>query len=144
MPNPKSKTVEELAAFDRTVLHILLRHQGKANAIDRWELVKDVFGEPVLPAFQNDDNLSDRDIRYSVGRLREAGHLICDLGNGKGRWMAANEEEWWEFYSYYVKPIKSRAEVIRAMKKAALDRWPDLMQPTLFDLDSLEVIYGSM
>lgn len=139
MPFANKKTPEELAALDRNVLHILLRHQGKAYAIDRWELVKEIFGGPVLPEFQNDDNMYDRDIRYAVGRLREAGHLICDLGDGKGRWMAANESEWWEFYAYYVKPIKSRAEVIRAMKKAAQERWPNLMQPSLFDLGDLDV-----
>lgn len=130
-------TNEEL---DRTVLHILLRHQGKPNRVGRWELVEQVFGGPVLPEFQNDDNLSDRDVRYAVGRLRAAGHLICDLGDGAGRWMAANEKEFWEFYGYFIKPIKSKADVAKAMKKAAQQRWPNLMQPSLFDVAELEMI----
>ena len=92
----------------------------------------------MLPVYQNDDNFYDREIRYSVGRLRTEGHLICDLGDGAGRWMAANEKEFWEFYSYYVKPIKSRAETIRAMKKAAEQKWPNLMQPSLFDMAEME------
>ncbi len=127
-------------ALDRDVLHILLLHQGKSNRIGRWELVERVFGGPVLPEFQNDDNLYDRDIRYSVGRLRAAGYLICDLGDGTGRWMAANEKEFWEFYGYFVKPIKSKAEVARALKKSAQQKWPNLMQPSLFDAVELEMI----
>ncbi len=130
-------TNEEL---DRTVLHILLLHQGKPNRVGRWELVEQVFGGPVLPAFQNDDNLYDRDVRYAVGRLRAAGHLICDLGDGAGRWMAANEKEFWEFYGYFVKPIKSKADVARALKKSAQQKWPNLMQPSLFDAAEMEMI----
>lgn len=76
--------------LDRTVLHILLRHQGKANRI--------------------------------------------------GRWMASTEAEFWEFYSYYVKPIKSRADVARALKKAALEKFPNLMQPSLFDYVEMESV----
>lgn len=130
-------TNEEL---DRTVLYILQQHQGKENRIDRWDLVERVFGGPVEPVFRNDDNLYDRDIRYAVGRLRAAGHLICDLGDGAGRWMAATEKEFWEFYSYYIKPIKSRADVARALKKSAAKRWPNLMQPSLLDLADVEVV----
>jgi hypothetical protein len=120
--------------LDREVLHILLHHQGKQNRIGRWELVENVFGEPVPAELQNDDNMGDRMIRYSVGRLRAAGHLICDLGDGSGRWIAANETEFWEFYGYYIKPIKTKAEVARALKKAAEEKWPNLMQPSLFDM----------
>ena len=130
-------TNEEL---DREVLFILSRHQGKENRIERWDLVERVFGEPVDPVFQNDDNLYDRDIRYSVGRLRAAGHLICDMGDGAGRWMAATEKEFWEFYGYYIKPIKSRADVARALKTSAQKRWPNLMQPNLFDFSDMELI----
>lgn len=126
--------------LDRTVLHILLRHQGKANRIDRWELVEQVYGGPVLPEYQNDDNLQDRDIRYAVGRLRKQGYLICDLGDGAGRWMASTAEEFWEFYSYYVKPIKAKAEVARALKKAAAEQFPNLMQPRLFDYAEMESV----
>ena len=126
--------------LDREVLFILLRHQGKENRVDRWELVERVFGEPVEPLLRNDNNLYDRDIRYAVGRLRAAGHLICDLGDGAGRWMAATEKEFWEFYGYFIKPIKSRSDVARALKEAARKRWPNLMQPSLFDLADMESV----
>lgn len=124
--------------LDRAILFILLRHQGKENRIDRWDLVEQVFGVPVEPAYRNDDNLYDRDIRYAVGRLRAAGHLICDLGDGAGRWIAATEKEFWEFYGYYIKPIKSRADIARALKESARKRWPNLMQPSLFDFADME------
>lgn len=126
--------------LDRQVLHILLAHQGKPNRIGRWELVEQVKGVPAPMELRNDDNLDDREIRYAVGRLRAAGHLICDLGDGAGRWMAANEKEFWEFYGYFVKPIKSKSEVARAMMKAAKQRWPNLMQPRLFDLAEMEPV----
>lgn len=119
--------------IDREVLFILSRCVGKENAIDRWLMVFDVFGERVLPTQQNDDNPLDRAIRYSINRLRKKGHLICDLGDGKGRYIAANEAEFWEQYRYYASPIKERAEVLSAMKKAAQAKWPNVMQPTLFD-----------
>ncbi len=126
--------------LDRGVLHILLRHRGKKQAIGRWELVEKVFGQPVPIELQNDDNLQDRDIRYAVARLRTEGHLICDLGTGSGRWIAADEKEFWEFYSYYVKPIKSRATVARALKEAAMKEFPNLLQPSLFDLADVEAV----
>lgn len=126
--------------LDRAVLQFLLRHQGKRNAVDRWELVEQVFGEPVPPEEQNDDHPQDREIRYAVGRLRKQGYLICDLGDGAGRWMASNADEFWEFYHYYVKPIKAKADVARALKKAALEQFPGLMQPRLFDYAEMESV----
>ena len=119
--------------LDSDVLFHLGYHIGKQNAADRWELVEKIYGVAVPQSERNDDNLFDREIRYAVGRLRLKGHLICDLGNGNGRWLAANEDEFWEFYAYYVKPIKSRAEVARALKAAAQERFPNLLQPSLFD-----------
>ena len=130
-------TNEEL---DRALLYVLGQHIGKAKAVERWDLVEIIFGEHVPEQFRNDDNPQDREIRYSVGRLRAAGHLICDLGNGNGRYIAANENEFWELYNFYVKPIKARAEIARAMKKAAIKRWPNAMQFNMFtNADDVEV-----
>lgn len=118
--------------LDKFLLYVLGQHIGKETAIDRWTLVETVFGEHVPAFLRNDDHPQDRDIRYSVSRLRKQGHLICDLGNGDGRYIAANEAEFWELYTYYVKPIKARAEVARAMKRAAEQKWPNVLQPSLF------------
>lgn len=126
--------------LDKNVLFWLEKHIGKDNAIERWQLVELVYGAPVPLPLRNDDHPQDRDIRYSVGRLRSQGHLICDLGDGNGRWIAASEKEFWEFYGYYVKPIKARADVARAMKSAAVKRWPNLMQPSLLDMASIEAV----
>ena len=124
------KTDDDL---DREVLFQLGFHVGKENAVERWALVEKIHGVAVPIEQRNDDNLLDREIRYSVGRLRMRGYLICDLGSGTGRWIAATAEEFWEFYSYYTKPIKARADVARALKAAALVKFPNLNQPSLFD-----------
>jgi hypothetical protein len=134
-----TQTREEASVMDQRILSILLQHQGKANSIDRWDLVEMILGEPVPADQRNDSHRTDRLIRYSVARLRIAGHLILDLGDGSGRYMAGSAAEFWEFYGYYVEPIKTRAEVIRSMKKTAEERWPDLAQPSLFDINSLEI-----
>lgn len=130
--------------LDKAVLHILLRHVGKAHALDRWTLVEMIDVDPVPNHLRNDDHPIDRLIRASVSRLRMQGYLICDLGDGAGRYMASTPDEFWEFYSYYVKPIKSRATVIREMKKSAIRQFPNLMQPSLFtvieQVDDWEVV----
>lgn len=117
-------TDEEL---DRGLITILNQHVGKRQAINRWDLVEKIFGR-VPQHLQHDDNIDDRQIRYAVSRLREEGNLICDLGNGNGRYLAANEGEFWELYAYYKKPIEARARVLRAMEKAAEEKWPDVLQ----------------
>jgi hypothetical protein len=128
------------AELDVEVLFILGQHVGKENAVNRWEMVRIIDGKPVPFHLQNDDNPRDREIRFAIGRLRAAGHLICDLGDGNGRYMAANEAEFWELYSYYVKPIKARAEIALALKKSAARRWPNVLQMSLFNLDQLETV----
>lgn len=132
----KNMTDEKL---DELVKYFLSRHVGKENRIERWDLVEKVFGVRVPEFERNDGHSLDRDIRNSVSRLRVQGHLICDLGDGQGRWLAANDAEFWEFYSYYVAPIKARGEVAKAMKRAAREQFPNLLQPSLFD-DILEAL----
>lgn len=128
------KTNEQL---DRDLLHILLAHQGKAQRIDRWDLVEQVFDVIVPEIERNDGNPLDREIRYAVQRLRKDGHLICDMGDGGGRWMANTEQEFWEFYSYYISPIRTRREIAEALKSAAKKRWPNLEQPSLFEMERI-------
>lgn len=118
--------------LDGEILKIMKWHVGKDAAITRWQLVREVFGLEVPAHLQNDDNKEDRAIRLSVSRLRSGGHLICDLGNGSGRYLAANEGEFWELYNYYAKPLIARAQILRKMKNAAEMRWPNVMQPSLF------------
>lgn len=133
---PRISTDEEL---DSELLYILNQHVGKANAIKRWDLVAKIFG-PVAAHLQNDGNVDDRRIREAVNRLRSRAHLICDLGNAQGRYLANNEAEFWEFYASYLKPLKARSEILRVMKKAAQEKWPNLLQPSLFSIDELESV----
>ena len=122
--------------LDERLKRLFVLHQGKENAVKRWILVTSVYGAGAdMP--QNDGNLQDRQIRYSVERLRSHGWLILDLGDGRGRYLCNSEEEYWEFRRSYLKPLRARAKVIRAMDKGAQLKYPDLMQPALFDLDEL-------
>lgn len=141
MPIPKF-TDEQL---DKEVLYILKQHVGQANAIDRWEMVAKIYGTEAALR-QDDNNAWDREIRFSVGRLRmkqsDLGLVICDLGNGAGRYLAANETEAWEFYRSYISPLKTRADTAKAIKKAVLHIWPNSLQMSLFDeisIDELEM-----
>jgi len=127
------------AELDNKLREILRWHVGKERAITRWQLVRDVFGVDVPQHLQNDDNKEDRFIREAVSRLRRNGLLICDLGNGAGRYIAANEAEFWELYQYYAKPLKVRAETLRAMKRSAGQQWPNVLQPSLFAFDEAEL-----
>ena len=111
-------------------------HQGKAQAIKRWDLVIKVFGEGSdLP--RTDANGYDRQIRDCVERLRNHGVLILNLNDGRGRYLAANEAEYLEFRNVYVKQVKSIAAVLRTMDKQAVRVYPSILQPALFELDEL-------
>lgn len=113
-------------------------HQGRDQAIERWELVRRIFGESAdIP--RNDDNAQDRLVRAAVQRLRHGGVMILDMNDGRGRFLAQDAEEYRSFRARYLQPLKSRAELIRAMDKHAAHVWPNLLQPSLFDLDDLVV-----
>ena len=116
--------------LDRMVFRVLIRHWGKANAVKRWELVAQICGEEAA-AVQSDENSHDRRIRKSKERLRRQGHIICDLGDGSGCFMAATEEEYQAFRSAYGSHAFPILETIREMDKAAQRQWPNAMQPRL-------------
>lgn len=118
--------------LDNAVLYFLSKPSVNAdNRLDRWELVYLVFGERVPEHQRNDSHPLDRAVRDSVSRLR-TDHLICDMGDGKGRWIAKTEEEFWRFYARFVKPISATARTARAMRKLAEKKFPNLAQPSLF------------
>lgn len=122
--------------LDEVLKKLFHLHQGKANAIKRWDLVTKVFGAGAdLP--RTDANSYDRQIRDSVERLRRHGVLILNLNDGRGRYLAANEGEYIEFRNVYVKQVKSIAAVLRTMDKQAVRVYPNILQPALFDLDAL-------
>jgi hypothetical protein len=124
--------------LDKRIERILCDHQGKERSVRRWDLVVEIFGAGFdLP--RNDTNVYDRRVRESVERLRNHGWLILNLNDGRGRYLCATEEEYWEFRMKYVQQVKSIAAVIRCMDSAARRKYPNLLQPSLFDLESLEV-----
>ncbi len=129
-------TPEEL---DKSLVFFMRQHVGRANAIDRWTLVAKIFGEGAAHPF-TDDNLYDRAIREAVSRLRMSGIFICDMSDGSGRFLAADRAEYLAFRNSYVKPLISRAEVIRAMDKFADEAWPNEAQPALFDMSALRIM----
>jgi hypothetical protein len=129
MPNILSLTDDEL---DERLKRIFVHHQGRPFAIKRWELVIEAFGAGSdLP--RNDANVHDRRVREAIGRLRTHGVLILNLNDGHGRYLCASEDEYWEFRSVYVKQVKSIAAVIRSMDKTARQKYPNLLQPSLFE-----------
>ena len=114
------------------VLFYLTMRVGADDAMNRWELCEKVFQKHIPEHLRNDDNKDDREIRQAVSDLRREGHLICNVGKGEGYYIAENADEFWRFYAYYVSPIKERAAIAAAMKKAAEKKFPDLLQPSLF------------
>lgn len=122
--------------LDEKLKKFFALHQGKANAVKRWDLVIAIFGAGSdLP--RTDANSCDRQIRDSVERLRNHGILILNLNDGRGRYLAANEAEYLEFRNVYVKQVKSIAAVLRTMDKQAVRVYPSILQPALFNLDEL-------
>ena len=114
-------------------------HQGRENAIKRWDLVVKIFGVGSdVP--RDDDNLQDRSIRAAVERLRRHGVLILDMNDGRGRFLCRAEEEYWDFRNRYLKPLRARADTIKLLDKAARVTFPNLMQPALFDLEEFNWI----
>jgi len=116
--------------LDAEVLFQLKQHVGRSRPIGRWELVAKILG-PVVPQAQNDNNPADRMIRKSVERLRKQGVLICDMGDGIGRYLAATVEEYRLFRAMYGSRAYEVIATIQEMDKAAEDEFPDLLQPRL-------------
>ena len=133
---PIQMTEQEL---DEKLEKLFQLHQGRENAIKRWDLVVAVFGVGSdIP--RTDANTCDRQLRDAVERLRNHGVLILNLNDGRGRYLCASEDEYHEFRSVYVKQVKSIAAVIRTMDKQATRVYPNLLQPSLFDLDALTMM----
>lgn len=124
---PPRLTDEQL---DRQVLHWIKQHVGRKNPIGRWELVAKIYG-PVLPGDQNDNHAGDRHVRESVERLRKQGVLICDMGDGVGRYLPETVEEYRAFRAKYGSRAFAILDTVREMDKAAEQEWAELLQPRL-------------
>jgi len=128
MPKPAQYTDDEV---DELLKRIFVRHQGKASAIKRWDLVLEAFGAGSdIP--RTDTNTYDRMVREGVERLRNHGWIILNLNDGRGRYLSTTEEEYREWRTVYKKQLKSIAGVLRTMDKHAAVKYPNLFQPSLF------------
>lgn len=116
--------------LDREVLFVLKQHRGKNSPVGRWELVSRVFGTSAA-AMQNDDNPADRQIRESIARLRRSGLLVCNMGDGRGSYLAETLDEYNEFRAYYGSAAFEKMEIIHRMDESAKSEFPDLLQPRL-------------
>lgn len=118
--------------LDHEVLYVLMNHQGEFNKIDRWELAGQVFDLDAWQGIQNDDNTWDRQCRQSIERLRHAGHLICNTGDGKGYYIALDIAEYQKFRSIYGAHAFPILEAISAMDKSAMRKgWTNPLQEKL-------------
>jgi hypothetical protein len=116
--------------LEERIVLTLTHHVGRGNAVDRWAMVVSIFGAGAdIP--QSDDNYYDRRIRRKVESLRRKGHLICNLGDGRGWFLAENEEEYRSFRAMYGSHAFPIMETIHSMDKAAQAQWPNALQPPL-------------
>jgi hypothetical protein len=117
--------------LEREVLRLILPHRGIGNRLDRWELVERIFGAEARHP-EDDGNMHDRKVRGAVESLRRKGYLICDMGDGAGRWMAASMEEYQDFRRKYGSSAFTIIETVREMDRAAEDMFElTALQPRL-------------
>ncbi len=127
--------------LDQEVLFFLRQHVGQANPMDRWELVRRIFGDGADQP-QNDSNSYDRRIRDSVERLRSE-FLICDSFDGRGRYLASSYNEYMEFrqrYTRHAYPIMRKAETMddiarKQFPKEYEETRRNQQQPRLFTME---------
>ena len=124
---PLKFTDEQL---DIEVLSFLKQHCGQTHPIGRWELVEKIFG-PMLPTERTNDNGYDRQVREAVERLRKQGTLICDMGDGSGRFLATTMQEYQAFRDRFAGRAYQIMETLREMDKAAEKQWENPLQPRL-------------
>lgn len=116
--------------LDAEVLFQLKRHLGKGHPIGRWELVEKIYG--ITASFpRNDGNVYDRKIREAVNRLRKQGVLICDMGDGAGRFLPESMDEYRAFRTKFTSFAYDIIETAKEMDKAAITEFPDGLQPKL-------------
>jgi hypothetical protein len=115
---------------EECVMRELQGRCGQAWAVERWELVRRVFGDGAdIP--RNDSNLADRVVRRAVEALRGRGLLVCNLGEGSGWFLAGSPQEYQAFRAAYGSHAFPILENIREMDRTAKQTWPNALQPKL-------------
>lgn len=115
------------AELDREVIFQMYQHRGRVNAIERWSLVRKVFGEEAVPskAEETDGNVYDRQVRDSLERLRPH-HLICNMGDGKGYFIATTREEYEAWKKYYLGSSYLKLQIVSKTDETADSRFGKL------------------
>lgn len=118
------KVYADDVALDQEVAFVMNMHRGKGNAVGRWDLVRSIFGlEAAAPGEENDGNLYDRHVRESLERWRSQGQHFCNVGNGRGYYVANTREEYEEFKAYYIGAALRKFQVMRMMDETADQRF---------------------
>lgn len=118
--------------LENEVLFIINMHQGEQNPIDRWTFAKKVFGEDaVTDETKNDDNKYDRKVRDMLEYLRlSRGMLICNLGDGRGYYLAKTREEYEKWKGYYLGASITKYVVVSSTDKKADEKFGPAPKPT--------------
>jgi hypothetical protein len=112
--------------IERAMLRIMDFHTGKAQAIGRGRLVRDLEALGI--------DAGERQARQCIHDLRRAGHLICSMpGEDGGYYLAASLAEFREFCERELHPkAMDLLETETAMKAAARAQFGDAVQTGLF------------
>lgn len=124
---PRELTDVEL---DSELLFVLRQHKGQDNAIQRWNLVSNIFGEDAVYD-RGDLNIYDRQVRRCIERMRRAGHIICNLGGGDGYFLAESVDEYQAFRAVYGGRAFQIIETVKVLDQAAGQQWENPLQPRM-------------
>jgi len=107
--------------LENEVLFIINMHQGEQNPIDRWTFAKKVYGDDaVTDETKNDNNPYDRSVRDMLEFLRvKREMLICNLGDGRGYYLARTREEYKRWKKYYLGASITKYTVVSVTDKVA-------------------------
>jgi hypothetical protein len=109
----------------KAILYTLSWHVGKGKAIGRMDLVQSAEVRAC--------KVGERVMRDTIRLLRREGQLICSAPGEEGGYYLA--ETWQEFQEFtraeYEAKISDMSETLKAMKKAAVERWGEAQQPRL-------------
>jgi hypothetical protein len=113
------------AGLERAMLRVLSFHTGKAHAIGRNAIVRDLQRVGLYA--------SERQARQCIHDLRRGGHLICSApGENGGYYLAADLAEFREFCDRELHPkAMDMLETESAMKAAARQQFGEAVQPQM-------------
>ena len=102
-----------------------------------WSVVvRDADEEPArlisaaLETMRNDENPYDRQVRDSIERHRAKGRHYCNVGDGKGYFIANTRQEFEQFKRYYLGAAVRKMQNMSAMDDTADERWGRMPRKT--------------